>query len=57
MDISLPTLVKKKAKEKINDVYETIYVATHPTRSIILTQLESQKMYASKLEQIGRAHV
>lgn len=43
---------KKKAKEKINDVYETIYVATHPTRSNILTQLESQKMYASKLEEI-----
>jgi DNA-binding transcriptional ArsR family regulator len=55
MDISLPTLVKKKVKEKINDVYETIYVATHPTRSIILTQLESQKMYASKLEQIINA--
>lgn len=52
MDISLPILVKKKVKEKINDVYETIYVATHPTRSNILTQLESQKMYASKLEQI-----
>ncbi len=43
---------KKKSKEKINDVYETIYVATHPTRSNILTQLESQKMYASKLEEI-----
>jgi DNA-binding transcriptional ArsR family regulator len=45
-------LVKKKAQEKINDLYETIYVATHPTRSNILTQLESQKMYASKLEEI-----
>jgi DNA-binding transcriptional ArsR family regulator len=42
---------KKKVKEKSNDVYETIYVATHPTRSNILTQLESQKMYASKLEE------
>ena len=43
---------KKKAKEKINNVYETIFVATHPTRSNILTQLESQKMYASKLEEV-----
>lgn len=43
---------KKNVKEKINDINETIYVATHPTRSNILTQLESQKMYASKLEQI-----
>lgn len=51
-DILLPILDKKKAKEKINDVYETIYVATHPTRSNILTQLESQKLYASKLEEI-----
>ncbi|HJR85236.1 MAG TPA: transcriptional regulator [Nitrososphaeraceae archaeon] len=41
---------KKKAKEKTNDAYEIVYVATHPTRSNILTQLESQKMYASKLE-------
>jgi DNA-binding transcriptional ArsR family regulator len=45
-------LDKKKVKEKINDVYETIYVATHPTRSNILTQLESQRMYESKLEEI-----
>lgn len=43
---------KKDVKEKINDIHETIYVATHPTRSNILTQLESQKMYASKLEEI-----
>ena len=42
---------KKKVKEKINDIYETIYVATHPVRSNILNQLESQKMYASKLEE------
>ena len=41
----------KKKKEKINDIYETIYVATHPTRSNILTQLGTQKMYASKLEE------
>jgi predicted transcriptional regulator len=42
---------KKKVKEKSNDALETIYVATHPTRSNILTHLESQKMYASKLEE------
>jgi len=42
---------KKKVKEKINDIYETIYVATHPVRSNILNQLESQKMYATKLEE------
>ena len=42
---------KKKVKEKINDIYETIYVATHPVRSNILNRLESQKMYASKLEE------
>lgn len=43
---------KKRVKEKINDVNETIYVAMHPTRSNILTQLESQKLYARKLEEI-----
>ena len=42
---------KRRVKEKNNDVYETIHVATHPTRSNILTQLEFQKMYASKLEE------
>jgi predicted transcriptional regulator len=42
---------KKKVKEKSNDALETIYVATHPTRSNILTHLEFQKMYASKLEE------
>lgn len=42
---------KRRVKEKNNDVYETIYVATHPTRSNILIELESQKMYASKLEE------
>jgi DNA-binding transcriptional ArsR family regulator len=42
---------KKKVKEKINGALETIYVATHPTRTNILSQLESQKMYASKLEE------
>ena len=50
-DILLPMVDKKKTKEKVNDAYETIYVATHPTRSNILNQLESQKMYASKLEE------
>ena len=42
---------KKKVKEKIDDIYETIHVATHRIRSNILKQLESQKMYASKLEE------
>jgi DNA-binding transcriptional ArsR family regulator len=50
-DILLPLVDKKNVKEKINDVYETIYVATHPTRSNILSQLESEKTYASKLEE------
>ena len=46
------TLVdQKKIKEKTYEALEPIYVATHPTRSNILTQLESQKMYASKLEE------
>ncbi len=47
----MPAVDKKKVKEKSNDALETIYVATHPTRSNILTHLESQKMYASKLEE------
>ena len=38
-------LDKKKSKEKINDKYETVYVATHPTRLNILIRLESGKMY------------
>jgi DNA-binding transcriptional ArsR family regulator len=45
-------LDKKKSKETINDTYETIYVATHPTRLNILFQLESEKVYASKLEEL-----
>jgi DNA-binding transcriptional ArsR family regulator len=45
-------LDKKKSKETINDTYETIYVATHPTRLNILIQLESEKVYASKLEEL-----
>jgi DNA-binding transcriptional ArsR family regulator len=44
-------LDKKKSKETINDTYETIYVAMHPTRLNILFQLESEKVYASKLEE------
>jgi DNA-binding transcriptional ArsR family regulator len=44
-------LDKKKSKEAINDTYETVYVATHPTRLNILFQLESEKVYASKLEE------
>ena len=52
MDNILATLDKKKAKEKINDMYETVYVATHPTRLNILIRLESGKVYASKLEEM-----
>jgi DNA-binding transcriptional ArsR family regulator len=45
-------LDRKRNKEKVNDIYETIYVATHPTRLHILLQLESEKVYASKLEEM-----
>ena len=45
-------LDKKKSKEKINDTYETVYAATHPTRLNILIQLESEKVSASKLEEL-----
>ena len=43
---------RKKTKTKPSDVNETIYVATHPTRLRILIRLESDKVYASKLEEI-----
>jgi len=43
-------LDKKRDKVKINDVYETIYIATHPIRLNILIRLESEKVYASNLE-------
>ncbi|MFN2433858.1 MAG: ArsR family transcriptional regulator [Nitrososphaeraceae archaeon] len=43
---------KKKSKEKINDIHETVYAATHPTRFNILIRLESGKVYASKLEEM-----
>jgi DNA-binding transcriptional ArsR family regulator len=52
LDNILRILDKKKSKETINDTYETIYVATHPTRLNILIQLESEKVYASKLEEL-----
>ena len=52
MDNILTILDKKKSKEKINDIYETVYVATHPTRLNILIRLESGKVYASKLEEM-----
>ena len=43
---------KKRAKEKNNDIYEIIYAATHPVRLKILVRLESEKTYASNLEQV-----
>ncbi len=43
---------RKKTKTKPSDVNETIYVATHPTRLRILIRLESDKVYASKLEEM-----
>jgi DNA-binding transcriptional ArsR family regulator len=46
----LHILDKKRDKVKINDVYEIIYVATHPIRLNILIKLESEKAYASNLE-------
>lgn len=52
MDNILTLLDKKKSKEKINDTYETVYLATHPTRLSILIRLESGKVYASKLEEM-----
>jgi DNA-binding transcriptional ArsR family regulator len=49
-DMILHTLDKKRDKVKINDIYEIIYVATHPIRFNILIRLESEKVYASNLE-------
>jgi DNA-binding transcriptional ArsR family regulator len=49
-DMILYMLDKKRDKVKINDVYETIYIATHPIRLNILIRLESEKVYASNLE-------
>ncbi len=43
---------RKRHKEKVNDIYEIIYVATHPIRLNILIRLESEKVYASKLEEM-----
>jgi DNA-binding transcriptional ArsR family regulator len=45
-------LVRKRKIQKVNDMYEIIYVATHPSRLNILLRLESEKVYASKLEQM-----
>ncbi|HEX7818319.1 MAG TPA: winged helix-turn-helix domain-containing protein [Nitrososphaeraceae archaeon] len=45
-------LDKKKSKEKINVMFETVYVATHPTRLNILIRLESGKVYATNLEEM-----
>ena len=51
-DINCIVMDKKKAKEKNNDIYEIIYEATHPVRFKILVRLESEKAYASNLEQV-----
>lgn len=48
----LNVLVRKRNKEKVNDLYELIHIATHPIRLNILIRLESKKVYASKLEEI-----
>lgn len=45
-------LERKRHKEKVSDIYEIIYVATHPIRLNILIRLESEKVYASKLEEM-----
>ena len=42
---------KKRTKDK-NNIYETIHAATHPVRLEILLRLESEKAYASNLEQV-----
>ena len=51
-DINCIVMDKKRAKEKNNDIYEIIYAATHPVRLKILVRLESEKAYASNLEQV-----
>ena len=37
-------------KKKLDELYEIIYLATHPVRLKILFRLESNRSYASKLE-------
>lgn len=51
-DIILYLLERKRHKQKVNDIYEIIYVATHPIRLNILIRLESEKVYPSKLEEM-----
>jgi DNA-binding transcriptional ArsR family regulator len=51
-DIKCLLVDKKRTKDKNNDIYETIHVATHPVRLKILLRLESEKAYASNLEQV-----
>ena len=48
----LIALVSKRKREKVNDMYELIHIATHPIRLNILIRLESRKVYASKLEEM-----
>ena len=42
----------KRNRAKVNDLYESIHIASHPIRIQILFRLESEKLYASKLEEI-----
>jgi len=42
----------KRNREKVNDFYELIHIASHPIRIQILLRLESEKLYASKLEEM-----
>jgi len=45
-------LDRKGNKDKVNDKYEIIYVATHPIRLNILVRLESERLYPSNLEKM-----
>jgi DNA-binding transcriptional ArsR family regulator len=42
----------KRNREKVNDFYELIHIGSHPIRIQILLRLESEKLYASKLEEM-----
>ena len=42
----------KRNRAKVKDFYESIHIASHPIRTQILFRLESEKSYASKLEEM-----
>ena len=52
-DIKCLLVDKKRTKDK-NNIYETIHAVTHPVRLKILLRLESEKAYASNLEQVTK---